>query len=143
MDTHLKLKCGPPRKLNSPHNIVSLPIVLMERNNPHIFNNHHTNRLRNFAIRGAIHKCKRPYNIQACKGSARAIQRLVEVYIQIKDHSNLCKLPRPALSLALRVGHHHRSNLDLEATGDGQASHNDDIHEYVPMITHYEIDGTI
>lgn len=142
MDTHLKIRCGPLRKLNSHHSIASLHIVLTGSNNPRISNKHHTNRLRNFAIKEAIPKCKQLYSIQACKGWAKVSQPPVEVYIQIKDRSSSCKLPRPDLSQALRAGHLHRNNLDLEATGDGQASHNDVTHEYLPLITHYEIDGT-
>jgi len=61
--------------------------------------------------------------------------------IQTKAPSISCKQQRPALSLALRAGHHN--SQDLEDNGAGQGSHNDDVDEHNSMITSYEFDGMI
>jgi len=144
MDMHRKIRCGHLRSPSNLHSMASRPTALTHHNSPRTSNNHLTSHLHNYDTREAIHKCKL-CNIQACKDLGKAIRHQVEDYTQIKALSNSCsKQPPPALSLALRVGHHHNNNPALEVIGAGQDNPNDDFHIHVPMITSYEnIDGMI
>ena len=121
-----KIRCGLHLRPNSHLNMAFPATVLIAHNSHPTFNNLLTSHPRNFASQEAILKCSQLYNIQACKALAKVIPHQEEGSIKpIQVHSNLCNLPRPDLSLALRAG--HSSNRLVPAVrGVIWASLNDD-----------------